>query len=443
MHRSVARSTNAAAQICAAALVALVVSGCRDSATAPKGPPYLAIVTRLTTWKGAQAPLNVRYTVRNLADTTGTTTELAVSPSDTTILSLPPGNYLVEAKDLPDRCVIPRGGKQQGVTLLETDNTAIVRWAIECRTLVTLSVLADGFNVDKDFVYRVRRVGGTESIGLTTANDTVTVDGLGVGAYVVDLGGVASNCTITSDGGSSQKITVENTGGAAIQFRVVCSDPAKRPQILSFVSGYALGASIFTFKVFDPDRDLEGYYIDLTDCEGNSVLPQARERVRRGLRGGRGQIADTLTVVGAFEFGIPPEELRGRCTELRVFDNATNQSAIVEHKIGSATGSAPFVRFFNATLVDRNFITSTIEATDPDNDIIGHFVLVRLRDGVLGPPDGQPDLGSMDPVGYLGLEVPLIPTTGRIQWDDVYAVIVYLIDSRGNVTRVEDNDFLK
>jgi hypothetical protein len=195
--------------------------------------------------------------------------------------------------------------------------------------------------------------------------------------------------------------------------------------------------------VYDPDHDVDGYYLDLTDCEGNSILPQQRERVRRGLRGGRGVSFDTLTVVGAFEFGFTPEEMRGKCTELRVFDNATNQSRVMVHKIGFGGGSPPFVRFFNAHLVDQNFVESTIEASDPDDDIIGHFVLVRLRDGVLGLPDGVPDLGSMDAAGYLGLAVPLIPTTGRIKWDDVYAVIVYVIDSKGNVTRVEDDDMLR
>ena len=68
---------------------------------------------------------------------------------------------------------------------------------------------------------------------------------------------------------------------------------------------------------------------------------------------------------------------------------------------------------------------------------------VRLRDGVLGLPDGQPDFGTMDPIGYLGLAVPLIPTTGRIKWDDVYSVIVYIIDAKGNVTRVQDDDMLR
>jgi hypothetical protein len=437
------RSAIAAARFCAAALVPFLISSCGDSSTAPKGPPYLAIVTNLTTWKGASAPKTVKYRVRDLVNTASVAKEINALPNDTTILSLPPGNYVVVADSLPDRCVIPRGGNQQGITLLESDNTGIIRWTIECRTLVSVAVLVDGFQPDKEFVYRVRPKNGLEATGIAAANDTVSFDNLAVGDYVIDIGGVADNCTITSDGGYRQTIKVEPTGGALVVFRVICSDPAHRPQVFNFVSGYDLGASVFTFKVYDPDHDVEGYYIDITDCEGNSVLSPQHERVRRGLRGGRGQLFDTLTVVGAFEFGIPPEEMKGKCTELRVFDNATNQSAITQHKIGSGGGTAPFVRYFNAYLVDQNFVASTIEASDPDGDIVGHFVLVRLRDGVLGLPDGKPDLGSMDPAGYVGLDVPLIPTTGRIKWDDVYSVIVYVIDSNGNVTRVQDDDMLR
>jgi hypothetical protein len=436
------RSTIAAARFCAAALVPFLLSGCKDT-TAPPGPPYLAIVTSLTTWKGASAPQTVSYTIRDLGDPKAVPKQVTTSPKDTTIVSLKPGNYAVVADSLPNRCIIPRGGNEQGITLLETDNTGIIRWSIECRTLVSIAVLSDGFDVDREFVFRVRSTSSPDKTGIIAANDTVSYDDLSDGNYTVDIGGVADNCTVTSDGGARQRIKVERTGGAAIVFRVICSDPAHRPQILSFVAGYDLGASVFTFKVVDPEHDIEGYYFDITDCDGNSILPQQRERIRRGLRGGRGAgTDDTLTVVGAFEFGYPPSEVQGKCAELRVFDNATNQSAIAVYKFGSGTGSAPFVRFFNAQLVGQALITSALEASDPDGDIVGHFVLVRLRDGVLGPTDGEPDLGSMDPVGYLGLDVPVIPTTGRIKWDDVYSVIVYVVDSKGNMTRVQDDDLL-
>ncbi len=437
------RSAIAATRFCVAALVPFLLSSCKDT-TAPPGPPYLAIVTTLTTWKGASAPQTVTYTIRDLVNKQAVPIQVTTSPKDTTIVSLKPGNYVVEADSLPDRCVIPRGGNQQGITLLQTDNTGIIRWAIECRTLVSIAVLSDGFDVDREFVYRVRPANGAEKTGIIAANDTLSFDNLPDGEYVIDIGGVADNCTVTSDGGTRQKIKVERTGGAAIAFRVICSDPAHRPKLVDFVAGYDLGAAVFAFKVIDPDHDIEGYYFDITDCDGNSVLPQQRERVRRGLSGGRGGgLDDTLTIVGAFEFGYPRAEMLGRCAEIRVFDRATNQSAIVVYKFGSGNGSPPFVRYFNSVLLGQVAIESTIEASDPDSDIIGHFVLVRVRDGVLGLPDGEPDLGSMDPVGYLGLNVPIIPTTGRLKWDDVYSVIVYVIDSQGNVARVQDDDMLR
>jgi len=438
---NVLRSTLAAARFCAAASV-LLFAGCNENQTGPK-PPYLAIVTTLTAWKGVTPPKTVKYRVHEVTGLKSFDREITVSPKDTTILSVNPGSYVIEAIDLPTSCVIPRGGPEQGITLLETDNTGIIRWSVECRTAVTLSVLSDGFSPDKEFVYRVRNASGQETIGIVPANDTLNLSKFASGEVTIDIGGVAPNCTVTSEGGLRQRITVEKTGGAAIAFRVVCSDEAKRPQILSFTSGYTLGASVFQFKVYDADQNIDGYYFNLTDCQGNSVLPEKRQRIRRGLRGGRGQVGDTLTIVGAFELGIAPSELVGRCTEIRVFDATTNVSEIAVHKIGSDGGSPPAVRFMNSALVGLSFITTAIEASDPDNDIVGTFVLVRVRDGVLALPDGVPDLGSMDPIGYLGLDLPLIPTTGRIKWDDVYEVIVYVIDSKGNAIRVSDEDMLR
>jgi hypothetical protein len=240
-----------------------------------------------------------------------------------------------------------------------------------------------------------------------------------------------------------QRVDVMPTGGATVMFRVQCSELARRPQLLSLVGDYEGGASIFTFRAWDPDGDLDGYVWDITDCEGNSVLPDARERTRRGLRGGRGQLVDTLQAVGAYELGLHPADLAGRCTEVRVFDVRGNVSTIATHRIGSTGGFAPTVRFFNATLEGTARVTSLLLATDPENDIVGHFVLVRLRDGVLGVADGKSDLGSMDPAGYLGLDVPPIPTTGRIAWDDVLGVIAYVIDAKGNAVRIEDADIFR
>jgi hypothetical protein len=427
----------------AAVSVPCILSSCENAATAPPGPPYLAIVTALTKWPGAAAPAEIKYRIRDVAGLTPFEREVIVSPTDTIILPVPPGSYVVNAIDIPTRCVIPRGGAERGIALSETDNTGLIRYSIECRGFLGVTALTDGADLDKEYIYRLRRSDGTERLGILAANDTVTLNDATPGDLEVDIAGVAPNCIITSDGGSRQRVTIAPTGGAAIEFRVICSDAAQRPKVLAFTSSYSFGASIFQFRVFDPDDDISGYVWDITDCAGNSVLPEKRERTRRSLRGARGGGRDTLTVIGAYELGLPPEQFEGKCTELRVFDERLNYSTIMTHRIGSSTGAPPAVRFFNATLQGQVLISSTLAVVDPDDDVVGHFVLVRLRDGVLTPPDGLPDLGSMDPAGYTSLDVPNIPTNARIKWDDVYSVIVYIIDKRGNAIRAEDDDIFR
>lgn len=435
---AVARIRAAAVVLCSTAFVA----SCKDT-NAPPGPPYLAIVTDLNTWPGAAAPARVSYRVRELSGTLGVDRRLRITPTDTVIISVPPASYLIEAVDLPANC-IPRNGTDRGIVLGPEDNTGLVRYSITCRGLLSITALTDGWDQDGSFIYRVRNENGGEWTGIIPANDTIVLNDVSSGPLEIQLGGVAPNCQAINDGGTRLSVDLDPIGGAAMVFRIACSSVARRPRILSLVSGFTFGASIFTFRVIDPDSDLDGYVWDITDCRGNSILPEKRERTRRGLRGGRGALSDTLTVVGAFEVGLSSAEVADACTEIRVFDSQANISEIITHRIGSATGFAPSVRFFNARLEGTQVVRSLLEASDPEQDIVGHFVAVRLRDGALGGQrDGVLDLGIMDPLGYLGTSVVDIPTTGRIKWDDVYGVIVYLIDKNGNVVRVEDSDVFK
>lgn len=433
-------STIAAARSCAAALVLFLLS-CRDAA-APPGPPYLAIVADLYALEGATTPSRLTYRVRGAGEPTLVDRRISVAPTDTVILSVPPATYSVEVEGLPTRCIVQHGAVR-GIALSDADNTGLVRYSIQCRGLLNVAVITDGYDVDPGYVYRVRDSRGTELTGLVAANDTVTINEASSGDFEVQIGGIAPNCVVLSDGGSFQWVTVTETGGATASFRLRCSELAHRPQLLSLVSSYTLGASVFTFTVWDPDGDLDGYTWDITDCRGTSVLPDRRERVRRSIASGRGQLTDTLVVVGAYEVGVAAADLVGKCTEIRAFDLRSNSSVILSHRIGSAVGHPPAVRFFNARLEGTAQVVTQLFASDPENDIVGHFVLVRLRDGVLSAPDGVPDLGSMDPAGYLGLDVPAIPTNGRIRWDDVLAVIVYVIDAQGNAVRVIDADIFR
>ncbi len=430
----------AVARYCAAAVLPFLLA-CQDT-TAPSGPPYLAIVSTLQALGGAAAPNALTYRIRDLGDVRAEVRTLSAFPTDTIVLALKPATYEVAIQGLPTRCIVSNGAARS-ISLSDADNTGIVRYSIQCRSVVSVAVIADGPETDQSYVYRVRRADGTEYTGLLGANDTATVDDAAAGDYEVQLGGVAPNCLIVSAGGAVQNVTATATGGATVVFRVICSALANRPQLLSLVSGYDGGASIFSFRVWDPDGDIDGYTWDITDCRGNSVLPDQRTRTRRSLRSGRGALSDTLVVVGAYEVGLPTSLMSDRCTEVRVFDQRSNSSVILTHRIGRSAGNPPSVRFFNATLQGQSMVTSLLLASDPENDIIGHFVLVRLRDGVLGPPDGIPDLGSMDPAGYLSLDVPVIPTTGRIKWDDVLSVMAYVIDAKGNTVRVQDDDIFR
>lgn len=434
------RSTIAAARNCAAALVPFL-AGCSEP-SAPPGPPYIAIVSNLYALDGATKPSELTYHVRELSGIAGVDRRLSAAPEDTIILPVPPASYSITLEGLPSRCVVSNG-PARGIAVTEADNTGLIRYNIQCRGLLSVAAIVDGYDRDPSFVYRLRDEDGNDHTGLVAANDTATLNDAPDGWFEVQLGGVAPNCVIVSDGGAIQRVEVAPTGGATLMFRIQCSELARRPQLLSLVSDYAGGASVFTFRVWDPDGDLDGYTWDITDCRGNSVLPDKRKRTRRGLRGGRGQLADTLQVVGAYELGLAPAALEGKCTEIRVFDVRSNSSIVATHRIGSASGFAPVVRFFNATLQGTAQVASQLFASDPENDIVGHFVLVRLRDGVLGIADGKPDLGSLDAAGYEGLEVAPVPTTGRVRWDDVLSVIVYVIDSKGNAVRVEDADIFR
>ena len=73
------------------------------------------------------------------------------------------------------------------------------------------------------------------------------------------------------------------------------------------------------------------------------------------------------------------------------------------------------------------------------------FVVYTLRDGVVStPPDGQPDRLVFQPPGIIDSAIPEVPFgIGYGAWNDYLTVIVYLIDSSGNVTRLEDTNLFQ
>jgi hypothetical protein len=210
--------------------------------------------------------------------------------------------------------------------------------------------------------------------------------------------------------------------------------------MLAFASSYHGGVSAFYTQVTDPDRDVERYAWDLTDCHGTSVLPGGA-RIRRGLSSGATAGLDTVEIVATFEAGLPDADLVGRCTALRVMDEYGNTTPVHEEPIGGEPGAPPRIQSFNALLRGTTAIRVALVADDPDGDFVGTFAAARLRDGILGPADGNPDYGIYHPAGYAGTALPdLTVNTSRIRYDDVLAIIVYVVDRAGNFQRLEDTD---
>ncbi|MGH7702745.1 MAG: hypothetical protein ACREMO_06600 [Gemmatimonadales bacterium] len=185
---------------------------------------------------------------------------------------------------------------------------------------------------------------------------------------------------------------------------------------------------------------MERYFWGLTDCQGTSILPNGG-RLRRGLSADRTAGEDTVTVLGAIEVGLPDADLQGRCTALRVVDEPGNTTPVREEPIGGEGGRPPMASTFFTTFIGTTALRTTLTASDPDGDLVGVFAAARLRDGILGPPDGRDDIGVFNPSGYLDTNLPDIPLGSLFQYYDVRAVIVYLIDARGNFVRIEDDPF--
>jgi hypothetical protein len=417
-------------------LLAILVIGC-EQATDPLQVSYIAMVTLVDDPSTIGTTARIDYRVTELSGTIAFDKVYHVSPFDTVIVQVEPATYSVVLAGIPSYCRL-RYGDRQDLYVAPGTNTTIARYFATCTPPLTIHTFTEGLDLDPEYVYRITPAGGGERVGLIGGTDTVSFDTLPAGAYTIELSHVSANCDVVSDQGSKQQVLVDSLGGTEAQFRINCSDPAKRPTLVSVAGSYHDSAAAFVFRATDPNRDIERYYWDLTNCQGRSLL-SGGARLRRGLSLGRTAGLDTVTVVAAFEVGLPADSLQGRCVSIRVADEFGNSTPVIERALGGS-GTAPAAVDFNAVLLGSTALHTSLTATDPDGDFIGLFPEARLRDGVLGPSDGSPDLGIYSVAGYLDTAIPDVPLGGRIQYYDVYAVIVYLVDAQGNFTRLEDSN---
>ncbi len=417
----------------------LTLSGC-DEATAPAQPPYIALVPIINAAPGTDIGTTYTYRITEISGTLNIDETRRVAPGDTVIVPVKPATYRIQLSGLPSQCLVQEG---TDIYLLvpEGSNTTLWRFLISCESLITITTGTDGLQPDAAYIWTLRQGGAAIRSGIIEANDTTRLDQLPVGDYQVELAHVSDNCTVTSDGGPRRVFAVTGTGGGRADFRVVCSDPRRRPSFLQVATSYHDGASGFLMRVTDPDGDLERYFWDITDCQGKSVLPGGG-RQRRGLLTGPPSGPTTATIFGAIELGLPDSAMVGRCTSLRVQDEYGNTTPIVEEPIGNEAGPGPLPIAFNARFSTTVALTTTLQVVDPD--YLGFFAAATLRDGILFTADGKPDVGVFNPVGFEDVLVPTVPLgNGRPQYYDYYSVILYLFDTAGNFTRVEDHDLFQ
>ncbi|MEO8138231.1 MAG: hypothetical protein ABI742_01235 [Gemmatimonadota bacterium] len=415
--------------------VLLALAGCNDP-TAPTQPPYIAVVAVITAAPGTDVGAQYSYRIEEISGTLKIDKTFHVSPTDTVIMPVKPATYRITLTGLPPQCQV-QDGNEIYLLVPPGSNTAIWRYLISCESQLTVTTGTDGFAADNGFIYHVTGP-GSDRTGILTGNDTLRMDGLAPGDYDVSLAHVASNCVVTNDGGTRLHFALDGKGGSKADFRIVCSDEAHRPSLLSFASSYHDGTSGFLIRATDPDHDIERYAWDITDCHGKSVLTGGG-RLRRGLSQDRSAGQDTITVFGAIELGLPDASVQGHCTSIRVADEFGNTTPVVEELIGNETGPGPLPAYFNAQFSTTASLSTQLTMTDPA--FAGVFAAALLRDGILFPPDGNPDLGVFNTEGYTDVLLPTVPLGGnQPQYYDYYSVILYLFDSTGNFTRVEDND---
>lgn len=421
-------------------LTLLGLGGC-DEGTRPTQPPYIALIPVITAEAGTDIGSQYTYRITEISGTLNIDETRRVAPGDTVIVPVKPATYRITLSGLPSQCRVQEGTE---IYLLvpEGSNTAVWRFLISCESLITITTGTDGYNADGAYVWTMKQGNAVVQSGILGGNDTTRVDGFTAGDYVVELAHVSDNCVISSDGGSRQPFTITGTGGARADFRVMCSDPARRPEFLFLAASYHDGTSGFMFRAADPDGDIERYFWDITDCQGTSVIADGR-RQRRGLLLQAPSGPDTITVFGAIELGLPDSALAGTCTSLRVQDEFGNTTAVVERPNSSTPALGPMPTLFNARLATTSSLTTQLQVTEPD--YAGVFAAATLRDGILFPPDGKPDLGVFNAQGYADdVLIPTVPLGGgRPQYYDYYSVIVYLFDTAGNFTRLEDHDLFQ
>lgn len=419
---------------------AAVLSGCTLEVSTPlQSGGYIAVLLN------AEGPVEIspgtQYVVRirEVSGALGIDDSIRAAPIDTIVRAYPLATYDVFVDGVPEACT-SRFGRGRRALISSEGNTSIARFNFICKALLTLTVYADGQQVDSSYVWTVTGPTGTQ-FGAAAARDTIRVDSIGEGEYTVELGHIAENCVLLSDGFRRQTVTIEPPRAGTASFRIRCSDPAQSPRVLHVGSSIRDGMSNFYAEVIDPERDIAAYAWNITDCLGTTLFAKAGV-TRDQLRFEPAARADTTRIVATVALPDSTADVGRACTTLIFTDLRGNTSAWIEERNHNEPGRAPVIESFDVVHLTGSLVTS-LSLSDPDDDLAGVFMSLTVRDGTLTAADGEPDVGIYNVSGYRSPDdiPPLRLRRTSFGLSDVRSVVVDAIDRAGNRTRAVDTEF--
>src|SRR6266704_2905790 len=217
---------------------------------------------RVTTSTSGDNPDTDGYT----ATVDGTTGQSIGNNSSTgvTFSGLSVSSHTVELTGVAANCTVS-GGASHTVNVT-AGQTTTEPFSISCTaTTGTLNVTTSTSGGSPDpngYTFTVD--GGTpQSIGL---NQTIPLTGVTATSHTVQLGDVASNCTVT--GGTSRTVTVPTGGSVTASFAVSCPTPNVAPVVNAGPDDHALTGLLYSFSWSFTDGNHNGpwsYRIDWGD----------------------------------------------------------------------------------------------------------------------------------------------------------------------------------
>jgi TolB protein len=176
------------------------------------------------------------------------------------IAEVAPGTHTVLLDGLAANCTA--SGENPRSVAVTAGDTLAVAFTVTCNPTTGSLVItatttgpspdADGYTISVDGVGR----------GPLGANEPVTLGEMSPGDHVVDLGGVADNCSVTE--GASRTVAVTAGAASAVQFDVICVPITGTIELTSATSGSS------------PDPD--GYLVSLDGGEAQPIGANAALR---------------------------------------------------------------------------------------------------------------------------------------------------------------------